>query len=70
VVTNISSRRTVPAENNSLSHADRRFIAVPLGGVEVTEAHLDRGLDGVSGLCVVGKRSPESERRHLTAAVV
>jgi len=45
-------------------------IAVTLGGVEVAESHPDRRLDGVSRLSVVGKRSPEPERRDLTAAVV
>ena len=39
--------------------ADQGFVAVPLGGVEVAEPHSDRRLDGISRLCVIGKRSPE-----------
>jgi hypothetical protein len=50
--------------------ADLCFVAVPLGGVEVAESHLDRGLDGVARLVAVGKRCPEPERRYRTAAVV
>ena len=50
--------------------ADLRFVAVPLGGVEVAETDLDRGLHGIGGLCPIGQRSAEPERRNLTTAVV
>jgi hypothetical protein len=50
--------------------ADLRFVAVPFGSVEVPEAHLDRGLDGISRLIAIGKRRPKPERWNLTAAVV
>jgi hypothetical protein len=50
--------------------ADLGFVAVPLSSVEVAKSHLDRCLDGISGLFVIGKRSPEPECRDLTAAVV
>jgi hypothetical protein len=50
--------------------ADLRFVAVSLGGVEVTKAHLYRCLDGMSGLGVIGERSPESKRRNLAGAGV
>jgi len=39
--------------------ADLRLVAVPLGGVEMAEAHLDRGLDGVTRVRVVGERRPK-----------
>src|SRR5271166_4403495 len=50
--------------------ADLRLVAVALGGVEVAESHLDRGLDGVSRLAVIGERRPKPERRNLSAAIV
>ena len=50
--------------------ADLRFIAVPLGGVEVAKPDLDRCLDGTVRLGVVGQRRPEPERRNFTDTVV
>jgi hypothetical protein len=50
--------------------ADLSLIAVALRGVEVPEAHLDRGLGGAAGVLIVGEQRPKPEGRNLTAAVV
>src|SRR5271156_97477 len=50
--------------------ADLRFVAVPLGGIEVAKPDLDRCLDGTVRLGVVGQRRPEPERRDFTDTVV
>ena len=71
VVTNRCSRRTVPSANNSLSAAPTRAsLRYRSAASRWREADLDRRLDGISGLLVVGKRRPEPERRDLTGAVV
>jgi len=50
--------------------ADVGFVAIPLGGVEVAEADLDRGFDGVSRLRAIGQRRSEPQRWNRAATVV